>query len=119
MSTMNKDATRYYSQLQESFVANRYNGRVCPNSGAGRFDKSDVVVDEVSMDFECKTVMEEKKSFTIKKEWLDKQKEEAFRNRLYNTALVISFDPSGKNNYYVIDQKLMDILMNALREEDT
>ena len=115
--TSNKNATRYYSQLQESFIANRYNGRVCPNSGAGRFYKSDVVVDEASMDFECKTVMEEKKSFTIKKEWLDKQKEEAFRNRLHNTSLVFSFDPSGKNNYYVIDQRLMDILIEALTVE--
>ena len=74
--TSNKNSTRYYSSLQESKVAKILKGNTVSNSGAGHFAKGDVIVDEADLLVECKTVTKEKNSFSIKKEWLDKNLEE-------------------------------------------
>ena len=102
--TKNKESTRYYSDLQENYIAKKFGGRKISNSGAGLFNKGDVVIDDASMVIECKTSTEEKKSFSVKEEWLEKQKKEAFENRIDNTALAFNFGPN-KSNYFVISQK--------------
>ena len=71
---MNKP-TRFYSSRQEKQVAKTINGKQTANSGATNFSKGDVTTDKFLI--ECKTVCKEQKSFTIKKEWIDKNKEEA------------------------------------------
>lgn len=114
----NNESTRYYSSLQENNVARLLGGKVTPSSGSGKWDKSDVVNKKASLSIECKTSMSEKSSFSIKKEWIIKHKDEAWSNRLSNTALAISFDPSGKENYFVIDEKLMKFLVEKLEEEN-
>lgn len=116
--TKNKNSTRYYSSLQENNVARLLGGKVTPSSGSGKWSKGDVVVKDASLSIECKTSMSEKASFSIKKEWITKHKEEAWSNRLSNIALAISFDPSGKENYFVIDEKLMKFLVEKLEEEN-
>ena len=88
-------------------------GRQTSNSGANRFEKGDVIVDDAYMLIECKCSMTEKSSFSIKKEWLDKIQEEAFSNRLINTCLCFNFEPGG-NNYYVIDEKMMKDFMEFI-----
>lgn len=108
--------TRNASEEQESRVAKKLGGKVIPNSGAGKFSKSDVMVDAASLSIECKTCMEEKKSFSIKKEWLEKHKEESFSNRLDNHAIAFSFCFNDRNDYYVIDDKLMKFLVEKLVE---
>lgn len=112
--TKNKDSTRYASSKQEQHVARVLNGVVCPNSGAGKWSKSDVRVDGANMSIECKTSMSEKESFSVKKEWITKHKNESFANRLFNTAIAISFSPEGSENYYIIDEKLMKYLIKCL-----
>ena len=106
----NKESTRAFSDAHEKSVCKALGGKQTSNSGANKFEKGDVIVDYASMLIECKCSMSEKSSFSIKKEWLEKNKEEAFRNRLMNSCLCFNFEPNGEN-YYVIDEKLMISLM--------
>lgn len=114
----NKLSTRDVAAVQEKRVAKKLGGYVNSNSGAGRWDKSDVKVHDASLLIECKTTMTPKKSFSIKKEWLDKTKDESFANRLYNRAIAFNFDYEDKDDYYVIDDKLMKFLVEKLIEEN-
>lgn len=114
---VNKEATRLASSIQESRVANKLDGKVSSNSGAGMFNKGDVTVVDASLLIECKTCMEPKKSFSIKKEWIEKNKDEAFRLRLDNHVIAFNFDYKDKKDYYIIDDKLMGFLVTKLREE--
>ena len=114
----NKEATRHASSVQENRVANKLDGQVSSNSGAGLFNKGDIIVTDASLLIECKTCMEPKKSFSIKKEWIEKNKEEAFRLRCDNHAIAFNFDYKDKKDYYVIDDKLMEFLVDKLREEN-
>lgn len=116
--TKNKEATRYYSDIQEQRVAKTLGGYVQPNSGAGKFKKSDIMIKDASMSIECKTSMDNKESFSVKKEWFEKQKLEAFSNRLDNAVIAFNFGPDDKNDKFIIDYKLMKFLIEKLREEN-
>ena len=61
--------------------------------GATLFSKGDIKTEEWL--FEAKTCMKEQESFSIKKEWLDKLKNESFAMRKEFFALVFNF---GSNN---------------------
>lgn len=108
--------TRKYSKAQEARVAKTTGGKRQPNSGATMFRKGDVVTDDFLV--ECKTATTERSSFSIKKEWLDKLREEAFgMNKTYCT-LCFNFGGLGNNqNYYIIDEQLFNQLQNYIREE--
>ena len=83
--------TRRFSNSQEKRVAKQLKGKKQPNSGAGNFSKGDVIADDFLI--ECKTMTTEKKSISIKKEWIDKNREEAFAlNKKYS---VIAFNFGG------------------------
>jgi hypothetical protein len=99
---MNKP-TRFYSSKQEKKVAKAVNGKQVANSGATAFNKGDVTTEDILI--ECKTCCDDKKSFSIKKEWLEKNKEEAFAMGKSYSVLVFNFGPNSEN-YYVIDEKL-------------
>ena len=114
----NKEATRHASSVQEKRVAGKFGGKVSSNSGAGLFNKGDIVVEDASLLIECKTCMEPKKSFSIKKDWIDKNKEEAFRLRLDNHVIAFNFDYQDKKDYYIIDDKLMGFLVHCLEKEN-
>jgi hypothetical protein len=81
---MNKP-TRFYSKKQENSVAKQVGGRRVANSGATTFNKGDVTTDDFLI--ECKTCEKEKASFSIKKEWLIKNREEAFATGKSYSAL--------------------------------
>lgn len=115
--SINKESTRFYSDKMEKSVCKDVGGSQTPNSGAGTFAKGDVVVKDASLLIECKTVIEDKKSFSIKKDWFEKNKEEAFRQRLRNNCVAFNFGPN-QQNYYVIDSDLMKILVEKLKEID-
>ena len=115
--TKNKDATRYYSDRQEKSVAKVISGEQTSNSGAGRFRKGDVINQREALLCECKCVMSEKSSISIKKEWIDKNKEESFAQRLSNACVAINFVPDGEN-YFVINEKLMCYLVEKLEEDN-
>lgn len=114
--TKNKESTRYYSSLQEEYVAKLLNGQNNKSSGSGHFRKGDVIINDASMLCECKTTMTDKDSFSIKKEWITKNNEERFAMRLDNSCIAFNFGP-GQQNYFVINEKLMKYLVEKLREE--
>lgn len=111
----NKESTRYQSNIQEKRVAKAMGGRQVIGSGATPFLKGDVVVDKLFI--EAKTKMEPSKSISVKKEWLEKAKEQSLAMRKEDYALVISF--GDDKDYYVIEDRLMEDLYrarDALRE---
>ena len=117
--TNNKKSTRYYSGRQERKVAKALNGKLVANSGASDFVAGDVTTDLMLL--ECKTCVENKKSFSIKKEWLEKNKEEAFEMGKDYSVLTFNFGPDS-DNYYVIDERLFKMLnkfLIFLEEENT
>lgn len=115
--TTNKEATRYYSDIHEKSICKALGATQTPNSGAGRFKKGDVIQEEASLLIEAKTVMSEKKSVSIKEDWIIKNREESFTNRLNNSCICFNFKPQGCN-YYIVDEKLMKFLCEKLIEEN-
>lgn len=108
-------STRYFSNKQEKRVAKTVKGKKVANSGATDFNKGDVTTDRFLI--ECKTCITDKKSFSIKKEWLDKNKEETFAMGKDYSALAFNFGPDSED-YYVIDEKLFKRLVNYLEGEE-
>ena len=106
--------TRWYSDKQEKKVAKTLGGRKTPNSGATKFSKGDVTSDQWLL--ECKTCTKEQKTFTLRKEWFSKNKEEAFAMRKPYTAIVVDFGDGEQ--HYIIDEKLFKELVNHLEEAD-
>lgn len=109
--TRNKDSTKYYSSKQEKQVANALGGKLVSGSGAPLFSCGDVELKDWLI--ECKTTMSEKKSFSIKKEWIDKNEIERMQKLKPYSAIAFNFEPNG-NMYYVINEKLMKRLVNYL-----
>ena len=103
---VNKESTRAYSDKHEKSVCKALGGDQVSNSGAGKFKKGDVVVKSASLLIECKCQMSDKESYSVKKDVIEKNKEEAFSNRLNNSCLCFNFGPDS-DNYYVISEKLM------------
>lgn len=112
---INKESTRYYSDKQEKTVCKELGAIQSPNSGAGKWRKGDARHESASLLIECKTCIQDKKSFSIKEEWFKKNKEECFSQRLENSCIAFNFGPD-KPNYYVIDSKLMKFLVEKLEE---
>ena len=114
--TRNKDSTRYYSTQQEISVARAIDGRRTPNSGATLFTKGDVVTKTFCI--ECKTQMDEKKSFSVKREWIDKLEEEAFASDKPNWAIAFNFGGERqKDNYFIINERLFKKLVRGEDED--
>lgn len=98
--TTNKKSTRYYSKKQENSVAKSLNGSTVPNSGATMFQKGDVKLDNWLI--ECKTKISPSESMSIKKDWLEKNEEEAFSQGKQHSALVFNFGDTHYPQNYVI-----------------
>lgn len=107
--------TRFYSTAQEKKVAKAVGGFRTPNSGATKFQKGDISTDQFLI--ECKTSTSNKNRFTIQKDWLIKNEEEAFAMGKPETALCFDFGPDSKTRYYVISEKLFIKLQKFLKEE--
>lgn len=106
--------TRFYSNQQERKVAKAVGGKQTANSGATAFSKGDVRTESFLL--ECKTCTEPRKSFTLKQEWFDKNKEEAFAMHKDYSAVV--FDFGDGENHYVIDEWLFQKLVKYLEGEN-
>ena len=98
---MNKP-TRYYSDKQEKRTAKVLGGKVQAGSGCSAFVKGDVSTDKCLI--ECKTSTTEKKSFSVKREVLDKIEEQAFAMRKPYPVLAFNFG-DNEENYYVINER--------------
>lgn len=105
-------STRYYSNKQEKKVAKAVGGKQTANSGATAFSKGDVRTDDWLL--ECKTHTELREQFTIKREWIDKNKEEAFQMGKHHSAVVIDFG-DGEQHYLISERDFIELL-NHLRE---
>ena len=96
-----KKPTRYYSSRQEKQIAKDLGGTTTKNSGATLFQKGDLTLDNWLIEAKTKTSLSN--SFSIKKEWLEKNKSESlFMGKSYN-ALIFNFGPDTKN-YVIIDE---------------
>lgn len=93
--------TRFYSNKQEKKIAKAVQGQQVANSGATAFKKGDVTTENWL--FEAKTKTTESKSFSIKREWIEKNKEEAFAMGKDYNALVIDFGDGEQ--FYLLDEK--------------
>lgn len=109
---MNKP-TRFYSNKQEKAVAKAVQGKQVANSGARPFAKGDVRTDEWLI--ECKTKTAPCGAMTVKREWFDKNKEEAFAMGKLYSAVVIDFGRG--ENYYMVDEKTFIKMKEALENE--
>ena len=107
--------TRYYSKKQEDKVAKTLGGKRNLNSGATMFSKGDVSLDDWLL--ECKTKTTPSESISIKKDWIQKNKEESLFMGKKHEAIVISFGPN-QENYYLIDENLFKILVEYLENEE-
>ena len=105
-------STRYYSSKQEKKVAKAVGGKQTANSGATAFSKGDVRNDLFLL--ECKTHTEFRENFTVKHEWIDKNREEAFQMGKRYSAIVL--DWGDGEQHYLIDQRLFLELLEHLRE---
>lgn len=111
---MNKNSTRYFSSKQEKYISKSLKGKKQSNSGATNFQKGDVVTSLFLI--EAKTHTEERQSFTIKRDWITKNEEEAFSmGKLYN-ALAIDFGDGVQ--HYLINEKLFKYLNDKLEQEE-
>lgn len=106
--------TRFYSNRQEQQVAKAIGGKQTSNSGATSFIKGDVNTNSFLL--ECKTCVKPQKTFTVHKEWFDKNKVEAFAMGKDYSAVV--FDFGDGEQHYVIDEKLFKKLLKILEDEN-
>lgn len=100
--------TRYYSSRQEKKVAKDVGGKLSVNSGAAKFSCGDVYTDLAL--YECKTVTKEVKSYSVKKDVLNKLKREAFESGKQFPIMVFNFKPDGEM-FYVLPEKQFKWLM--------
>ena len=85
-----------------------------PNSGATSFSKGDLQDEKWIV--EAKTCMEPKKSFSIKKEWLDTLKEEMYASNKDYRALCFDFGDE-KDRYYILDENTFSYIKEILDKE--
>lgn len=112
---MNTDSltTKDASTAQEKYLAGALGGRIPANSGGTKMGGGDILTDKFLI--EAKTTMSEKTSFSIKKAWLEKAKEQAFEQGKLHSALAFQFKPSG-DNYFIVSEQLFKDLLDYLED---
>lgn len=106
--------TRKFSSRQEKSIAKKFGGKQVSNSGATSFDKGDVALEDFLV--EAKTCVNEKDSFVIKKEWLEKINKERFSKRKRFCALAFQFGPK-QENYFILDERTFKMFVDLLGEQ--
>ena len=108
--------SRYYSDIQEKRVSSLLGMKQTSGSGQPLFCCGDILGDMFLG--ECKTSMKEKSSFSVKKEWVDKNNIERLQLQKPYSFLAISFTPEADTNYFIIGEKEMKKFVELLREEN-
>lgn len=109
--------TRYYSSKQEKTVAKAIGGKTTPNSGATPWVKGDIQTSgSESFLLECKTKTTASNSISIKKEWIEKNRQEMVFMGKKHQAIAFNFGPD-EENHYIIDEYLFQFLLEKLNEE--
>lgn len=109
-----KHSTRHVSNKQEKRIASSLNLHKQPNSGATAFLKGDLIGQDILI--ECKTKMQPTGRFTIQKDWLTKNRQEAFSMQKNYHAL--AFDFGDKDTYYVLDEEHFKLFLDAINKGD-
>ena len=108
---MSRNRGKDCSSCQEVEIASLLGGKVQSNSGGTRFGGGDV---HTKLFFiEAKTPTKEQTSFSIKKEWIVKMREQAFEQGKHHSALAFRFAPDGED-HFVINSRLMRELVKYL-----
>ena len=106
--TPKKKTTRESSTDQEKQIAKSLKAKRTSNSGATFFGKGgDLIKDDWTI--EAKTCQSHKKSFSIKKEWIEKLRFESLHNGTKHNALAFQFGPE-EENFYIIDENTFNSL---------
>lgn len=105
--------TRYFSKKQESKVAQNLGGNRNLNSGATPFQPGDVSVDSLLL-VECKTKTKDSDSMSIKKDWLEKNLQEAVFSGKKYSCVAFNFGPNQKN-YYILGEDLFCEFLEYLK----
>ena len=97
-----KPTTRASSTAQEKQIAKSLKAKRTSNSGATFYGtKGDLTKGDWTI--EAKTCQTHQKSFSIKKEWIEKLKNESLYNGTKYEALAFQFGPD-EENYYIVDE---------------
>ena len=96
-------STRYFSDKQEKHIAKVTGGKVQSNSGGTKFGGGDVHTNKFFI--EAKTPTKEQTSFTIKKEWITKMREQAYEQGKEEAVLAFRFDPNTCEDLYVLSER--------------
>lgn len=111
---ISKKSTRYCSNKHEKRTAKNIGASVQTSSGSSDFLKGDVISSKCLV--ECKTAMTEKKSFSIKKEWLDKVDEQCFA--MGKKYPILAFDFGDGDNYYILNEMVMKKFVEFLDSQE-
>ena len=106
--------TRDYSDMQEKHIAKVTGGKVQSNSGGTKFGGGDVHTKHFLI--EAKTPTKDQTGFTIKKEWMDKMKMQAFEQGKSQSVLAFKFSPWEDKNYYVLDEAQFLLFLEYMEE---
>lgn len=109
-------STREVSTKQEKAIAKKLSARRTSNSGATKFYKGDLTIGADWL-LEAKTCMQEKKSFSIKHDWLKKLKEEQYgMHKLYSS---LCFDFGGDSDrYYILDEATFMYIVDLVKKDN-
>lgn len=113
MMNRDKRPTRFFSKLQEKAVADSLGGSRQLNSGATKFAKGDVIVDDWVI--ECKTKVTPSETMTMHKEWFESLEGE--RQDMAKSYSAVCFSFGDGTNYYAMDEKTFKFLLSISRGE--
>lgn len=102
-------STRAKSSQQEKRIAKALGGRQVVGSGSTPFLKGDVIAGKLFI--EAKTKMDPAKQITVKREWLDKAKAQAFSTRKEDYTVAFSFGDAKE--YYILEDLFFEDLYKA------
>ena len=105
--------TRFYSKRQEESIAKSLGGSRQLNSGAGNFQKGDVIVDEWVI--EAKTKITPSETITFHKDWLTGVESE--RAQMLKSYAAVCFSFGDGRNYYAMDENTFKFLLAISRGE--
>lgn len=91
------------SLIQENRVANLFNGKRTPQSGAGKWRHGDVLSDNFLV--ECKTSLTPKPSYSIKKDILDKADRQ--RREMMKPFYAQAFTFGDDEDFFILPTKSM------------
>ena len=111
----NKQSTRYQSNIQERRISSHFaDGKQVIGSGSTPFLKGDVITEDFFI--ECKTKVKPSSQITVKKEWLEKAREQAYQMRKPDYILALSFGDT--KDYYMITPQLFHELYDKAKALD-